>query len=479
MARPGVEVTLLDTPGAVSIASDTGTWFITGLTDRGPAASPQQIISINDFIATFGNRQTYSPLYDVLDLFFREGGNQAYVSRVVGPGATIGTKTLLDAVASVSLIVNANGPGAWSANYKIGVVSGVTAGTYNLNVYATDGITILETSGDLPDQQSAVDWSKGSNYVRVVLGVSTQNPANVAPAALSAGTDDRNNVTDTQWQTAQDTFTMDFGPGQVSQPGRTSTTAFSQLTAHAANNKRVAVLDLANTATVSTLTAAAASAPSRFAAAFAPWIVVPGLVANTFRTVPPSGLIAGLIARNDPVLGVNHPSAGNAGQSYFAVGLSQPPWIDSDRQTLNQGGVNVVRPMFGGVRVYGWRSLTNPNTDQNWIDFANARLYMSMCADLGEVGENYMFEEIDGQNGQTVNGLHDGLAGVMMGYFNTGQLFGDSADQTFFVDTGATVNTLQTLANLELHAIVYVKMAPFAEWIPIQVVKRQVTQTIT
>jgi hypothetical protein len=53
-----------------------------------------------------------------------------------------------------------------------------------------------------------------------------------------------------------------------------------------------------------------------------------------------------------------------------------------------------------------------------------------------------------------------------------------NTNNAFTVDTGPAVNTLQTLANLELHAACRVKMSPFAEWVQIQVVKRSITQPL-
>lgn len=477
MARPGVVVSLRETPGALSFPTDTGNWFVIGTTERGPSYTPMAISSLAEFVTAFGDRQSYSVLYDALETFFREGGYRAYISRVVGPAATSGFKNLVDNVAAVSLIVTAAGPGAWSANYKVAVVAGTAAGSYKIQI--TDASNnVLEDSGDLLDQNAAVYWSRLSNYVRITLGASALNPITAAAAALSAGNDDRASITDTQWQTAQDSFGSNLGPGQVSQPGRTSTAAYTALKAHAEANNRVALLDFPNTATVATLQSSATSITSRFCAGFAPWVVIPGTTLGSLRTVPPSALIAGLLARNDDRYGTNHPAAGQAGQANYVTDLSQVDWTDANRQTLNTSGVNVIRRMFGGIRVYGWRSMVNATTDANWLDFANARLFMFLQAELAVAGENFMFEEIDGQNGRTINAFHDAIVGVLQPHFVSGELFGSTAEEAYFVDTGNGVNTLTRLENLELHAIVNVRMSPFAEWIQIEVVKRRVTEGV-
>src|SRR5215831_2953000 len=434
-SRPGVAVSILEIPSPVSVPLDTGTWFSLGLTDRGPANTPTLIQSLDQFNTAFGTRQSYSVLYDAVETFFRESGAQVYISRVVGPGATVGTHPLNDAGAAVSLNVNAIGPGAWSANYKVAVVSGVAGGSYQLQITDINNV-VLEQSGDLLDQGSAVTWSQYSNYVRITLGVSTNIPALAAPAALSAGNDDRSNVADAQWQTALDACSASLGPGQVSQPGRTSSTAYNQLTGHAQNNNRVALLDLPNSGTVATLVGAASGITSRFAAAFCPWVIIPGITTGTTRTVPPCALIAGLLGRNDPALGSNMPAAGNNGQAQYCTDLSQPDWNDASRTQLNASACNVIRRMFGGIRNYGWRSLVNPTTDPSWVDFGNARLFMDLSAELDGIGENFIFQELDGQNGVTINSFHSALAGNLLNHYNAGDLFGDTPDQAFTVDTG-------------------------------------------
>lgn len=473
MPRPGVDVSLLNVPGTVSVETDSGVWFVVGQTERGPTG-PRRITSLNDYANIFGARVSYSVLYDALETYFREGGAVAWISRVVGPAATTGTVNLLDSGAAVSLVAKSDGPGAWSSSYKIQVLAGSATGLFVIRILDTNNV-VLEDSGDLPTNDAAVAWSNYSNYVTLTLGASANNPAVAAAVAFPAGNDDRNNITDAQWQTALDAFGTTLGPGQVSEPGRTTTTAFTQLTGHAETHNRVALLDMPNVPTAATLIAI--TNKSRFAAKFAPWVVVPGLTFGTIRTVPPSALIAGLCARNDASFGANTPSAGNNGVSLFATDLSQPDWNDTDRASLNNAGVNVIR-RYLGIRNYGWRSAADPVADKNWLPFNNSRLYIALTAELNAVGENYVFAEVDGINGSAINGLHGACAGVMKEHYDLGELFGDQPDEAFVVDTGSEVNTPTTIANLELHAIVYTRMAPFGEWVQIQISKRPVTESL-
>ena len=126
---------------------------------------------------------------------------------------------------------------------------------------------------------------------------------------------------------------------------------------------------------------------------------------------------------NDHLSGPDTASAGNNGQSVFALDLTQPDWNDSDRGTLNSNGINVIRRMFGGIRNYGWRSQANPNTDSNWLSFANGRLYMGIAAELRQAGENYVFSTIDGQLGQTIQSFKESLISVLSAHWRKGELF--------------------------------------------------------
>lgn len=478
--RPGVNVTLRSTPPSRSAPTDTGVAFATGTSDLGPAYKPTAVRSMADFERIFGLRQTYSVLYDAIDLFFREGGNLVYISRVVGPAAVIASKNLLDAGAGISLVVTAIGAGATPNGYRVGVRAGSAGGTFVLFVQDAT-LTEVETSPDLVNQAAAVLWAKNSNYIRVALGVTALNPAVVAAAVLTGGTDDRTNIVDAQWQTALDAITPDFGPGQVMAPGRTTDPGHLQLVAHAAANRRVALLDAPDTATVATLQASAIGARNgsqRFAAMFAPWVIAPGVVAGTTRSIPPSALVAGCLARNDASLfGTADPAAGDLGISLYATDLTQPPFTDAQRGTLNTSGINVIRSMFNSIRIYGWRSLVDPLVESLWLSFGHARLYMAIAARGAVLSEAFEFDKIDGQ-GRKIAEFNGVLSGMLLDFYNNGDLYGATAADAFSVDTSAAVNTALTLANNELHAVLNVKMAPFAEMVQIEIVKRAITEVI-
>jgi phage tail sheath protein FI len=480
--RPGILVAQRSSPPPRSAPTDTGVWNVVGLTDAGPSTYPVLISSMSDYERIFGARVSYSVLYDALDVYFREGGARAYVSRVVGPAATTGSKNMLDAGAAISLVASALGPGAGSANISVGVRAGVGAGTFVIFVIV--GGVEVETSPDLEDVNAAVLWGMNSSYIRITLGASANDPAVVAAGALSAGADDRASITDTHWQAGLDRLSADLGTGQVSAPGQSTTARHLQLLDHAYTHRRAAILDAPDTGTSATLTALAAATRAggtyeKYGALFAPWLVAPGVVPGTTRSVPPSALVAGLVAKNDAAgLGAVTPAAGDQGESDYITDITQPGWSDSVRNTLNTAGVNIVRRMFGAIRVYGWRSLVDPVTELSWLSFGHARLYMSIAADGASIAEGFLFDRIDGQ-GKKLSEFGGALVGMLMDYYRAGDLYGATPEEAFFVDVGNQVNTPTTLSLNELHAVLNVKMSPFAEFVQIDIVKRAITEGVS
>jgi phage tail sheath protein FI len=478
--RPGVRINQRTTPPTRTIPTDSSVWLVAGLTDAGPV-TPLLIRSMADYERYYGLRTSYSVLYDALELYFREGGSKAYVSRVVGPAAVVASKNLLDAGAGISLVVKGLGPGAFYNTVKVGVRAGGAGGTFIVFVQDLNNVEV-ETSPDLASQQAAILWSAGSAFIRITLGATALAPAVVAAAVLAGGTDDRTNIVDANWQTALDALGPDLGVGQISAPGRTTDTGHLQVLAHASAKYRTAVLDAPDTPTVGTLqasTAAKRAGNQRFGGMFWPWVIIPGVLAGTTRSVPPSALIAGMLSRNDARgMGVNKAAAGDDGVSNFVTDLSQPAVADSVRQTLNDSSVNVIRRLFNTVRNYGWRSLVDPVVDPDWRDFGNSRLYMAIAGDGMAIAEGFVFDKIDGQ-GKTIAAFAGALTGMLQNYWNNQDLYGASAAEAFYVDVGGTVNTPTTIAAGELHAVLNVKMSPSAEYVEISIYKKPISEGVT
>lgn len=487
LPRPGSVVRNRTAPPAKTVPTDVGTAFWTGITDRGPLV-PVAIRSLQDFTDTFGDRQTYSVLYDSVEYFFKENGSLLWLSRVVGPAAAIASLNLLDSGAGTSLVVKAKGPGAY-ANGSTGGLKITVTGTGPFVISVKEGSTVVETSPSLADQAAAVDWARtNSKYIDISLGATALLPVAVADANLAGGDDDRASITDAQWVAAQNRFPSDLGPGQICQVGRTTDQAHADMLSHAKANNRWAVCDLPDSATYSTLkTSALAKRTSdgKYGFGFGPWVVVPGLIPGTTRLVPPSVFVCAKIAQNAAAgKSPNAPSAGNPeGILINAIGLSQPAYdsgsgVDVTRDDMYSAGVNLIVYRYGVFQLFGWRSFVDPaGSDVDWLNAGNGRLAMAIQAKASAIAENYILKEIDGQ-GRLLAQFKGDLIGMLKPYWEMGSLYGATPEDAFAVDVGPNVNTPATIANRELHAVISVRMSQDAEIVLIDISKIPTDQNI-
>lgn len=477
--RPGVNFEIRDTPPTRIAPTDTGVWFISGLTEKGDSDEAHLVTSLSDAESKLGARVSYGSVYDALDVFFREGGSRAYVSRVVGPAAIKAFVNLNDSVPAVTLKVQANAPGDWGNALNVQVVAGGVGGTFVL-VISHDVLGELERSPDLVDKAAAFAWAVNSDWIELVDGVGTGDPVVVAATGLATGTDDRASITDTQWTNSLLRFTRDLGPGQVSFPGRTTVNAHLALQAHALANNRIAILDAPNVAVKATLLTSldGVRGNGKWSGMFWPWDTVPGVVDATDRVIAPSARVAGNIARVDASGSPNTPAAGENGQARYANGLSQVAFSDADREELNLEGLNVSIVKYGGVRTYGWRTTVDQLVEPNWVNLGNSRLVMEIAARADGIGEGFLFDEIDGQ-GILTGAFGAALTAMLMEYWTVGSLYGVSPTEAFIVDVGPDVNTPVTIGNLELRAVIAIRPSPFAEMITFEIVKTPVTQNLT
>lgn len=486
MSAPGVQIIQRDSPPARTAPTDTGVWFLAGITERGPT-TPTLVTSLAKYAATFGDRVSYGIVYDALDVFFKEGGGSAYVARVVGPSPVAATVTLVDGAGSPvnALVVTANSYGDWGNSLNIAVLAGDNGGEFKLQVsHDVDGI--LETSPSLVDQAAAFAWAANSSWITLAASTSSADPAVVAARSLVGGTDDHGSITDTHWKAALTRCTRDLGPGQVSMPGRTTTQANTDTLDHAATHNRIAILDGADTATIATLKTAAAAQTANAAngGLFAPWVKVPGntATANLPRTVPPSAVVAGIIGRNDGAgISPNKPSAGKLlGRSRYAIGLTQPAWTDTDggeRDQLNEAGVNVIRQLYGVTTVYGYRTLADSVTDPNHVGLNNVRLDMRITAECEVILEDYVFDEIDGR-GFLFSKVGGRLGGVLNAWWVAGSLYGDTSEEAYSVDLGPDVNTPETIVARQLRAAVGIKRSEMAEQVILELVTVGIAESV-
>lgn len=482
MPAPGSEVVERQSPPSRSTPIQSGSWFIAGLADRGPTEAVT-VRNLAQFSERFGEFVSYGSLYSAADVFFREGGSVLNVTRVVGPAAVKATVTIKNGAAENTMKVTARNAGEWGNSLKFKVIAG-TGEAYFYQVL--EGAVIKEASPELANNAAAVAWAKVNSKLITLEELKATKPA-VAESALATGADDRASILDAHWETAINTsFPKSMGPGQISMPGRTTEAAYKAQLNHAVERNRIALLDSADTPTKATHIANAAIGRNLSKAAgskgglFANWYVVPGLATGTVRTVPPSCVEAGILGRlASEGYSPNKPGAGEKyGQSRYALELTQPAWTETEREELNNAGVNVaLMKSINSTNVavtMGFRTMVDPATNPTWLLLSNARLYMEIAAKAGVIADRYVFEEIDGK-GIVFGKLQGELTGMLLPYF-PGSLYGESFSDAALVNTGPQVNTPQTISERQINAIIELKMNPFGETVKIYVSKVATTE---
>ena len=465
-----------------------------GITGRGNAADARTPIrSLSEWVAKFGVRADSPFLYDAAEFYFKEGGRQIFTSRTFGPAPVEATINIFDQAGSVdpgdiALVATAKSPGAWANTMRYAILAGDAGGEFKIQLTDTADSSVDETSPSLVDRAAAVAWATAeSDLIDLTLGASNEDPRVVAASGttqFAGGTDDSGSATDATWLAAVNQFTRDLGPGQITFPGMTTAARHAQIINHAQTYNRVGILDAPDTGTKATLLAVEAGITAgnanskRFGALFAPWVVVPGLTSGTTRTVPPSAIVAGIMSRNDGRgVGSNQPSAGALGESITALSLSQTAFSDADREDLNEANVNLLRELYGGIRIYGYRTLTDPTTDAIWVNLANVRLFMEITAKGDAIGERFVFRQLDGRR-HTCSEYGGELTSMLLPYWEAGALYGDSPNNAFFVDVGESVNTDVSMAAGYLKASIRLKLSEFAEEVVLDLVKSRSTETI-
>jgi len=192
---------------------------------------------------------------------------------------------------------------------------------------------------------------------------------------------------------------------------------------------------------------------SAFATMYYPWIKVEnplGSGASAEIAIPPSGHVAGVWARTDETRGVWKAPANDTIRGVLDVERSV---TQTEQGFLNPIGVNAIRP-FGtrGIRIWGARTLAS---DTDW-QYVNVRRLFNMVESTILEGTQWAVFE---PNDVTLwEGVKRTLTGYLHGLWQSGALFGSTADQAFFVRCDETTNTPESIDAGRL--IVEVGLAP-------------------
>lgn len=473
---PGVVVsTIARGGGSTALTENSGQFFVAGMAQRGPTGTAVLVRGIADFEGVYGDRTAYSYLHDTVKTFFEEGGEQAYISRVVGPAATSGFVVVRDRAGSPTdtLRFEAASAGAWSSDLKVVVSDGNTAGT--VRVIVNLGTQQVESFNNLASPAAVASAFQDSLFVKVTdlgsVSAAPQNLPAVGTYSITAGVDDRAAVTAAQYATALDAFVLGYGSGAVSIPGM-GVAVHTALIDHARENRRIALLSHDVTASIAELSSVAGNLNSDAAGLFAPWVRVSDGAGGT-RPIPPEGFAAGARARAHQQFGAWRVPAGAVAISSSLSG-TEVEYTGAEANRLDEAKVSVIRRISNTTRLYGWRSLSQDVSNFGYLNGRDLLNYLTVRAEA-EL-EQFVFAPVDGK-GQLLAQMEGVLTGIVEPIRNAGGLYenyddaGELIDPGYLIETGSSINSTASLARNEVKARMSVRVSPNAALVNLTIVK--------
>ncbi len=255
----------------------------------------------------------------------------------------------------------------------------------------------------------------------------------------------------------------DNGPGQrtglkcfeevdeiaiLAAPGCTSPAVQDALLTHCETRKdRFAILD-----SPETITGGVDRLPkprdSKYGAYYFPWIqVYDPEKGNVF--VPPSGHIAGVYSRVDSERGVHKAPANELVRG--ALGLKYNV-SKGEQDLLNPKGINAIRTMSGGIRIWGARTLSS---DPSWKYVNVRRLFIMVESSIERATQWVVFEPNDHRLWKRVTRT---ISSFLTLLWRNGALMGTSPEQAFYVKCDEETNPSEVVDAGQL--VVEIGLAP-------------------
>jgi phage tail sheath protein FI len=484
---PGVVIsTAVRTGPSATTVRESSQLFVVGKAARGPVDEAVLVESIADFEAMFGGYLSGSYLHPTVETFFEEGGTQCYIARTIGASATSGTLELDNSSAAAVLTIDANGPGAWSADVDVEVVEVIAGTSFKVNLYY-DNALVYSTGTVTSAAQAAGRINLSAVATQYVTATATDGattlPVAIAATALSTGVAGSSVVVG-DYVDSLDLFNGALGSGAVTCPEISNSTMHDALIAHANTNSRIAILHDVEGATIaavkSTAIALQGGDNAEHAALYFPWIEVPTTVNGVSRFIPPVGYVAAKRATAHNQTGSHVPAAGLLSASRFVTGVKTD--IDkANGDSLDDSSVNAIRIIQNSVRIYGARSLSSD--DENFRYITAQDTVNHVVIEAGRSLEDLVFSTIDGRN-TIFSAIESRLIAILSPLRDIGALFeaydanGRKIDSGFTVRCDAKLNPVSQLAGGTVKAKVGLRVSSVGDKIEVDIIKSNLTASV-
>lgn len=232
----------------------------------------------------------------------------------------------------------------------------------------------------------------------------------------------------------------------------------NQIVAHAERMRyRFAVLDSGDGLDLAKVRAMRAGYDSKNAAFYYPWLGVLDPITGQEISLPPSGFVCGIYARNDARGDIAKAPANEAVQ--LAIGLERQ-LNDAQQQALNAAGINCFRVLPGdGIRLWGARTVSS---DPEW-KYVNLRRYFTYLEKSIDRGTQWAVFE---PNGEALWAkVRRAVDDFLLNEWRSGALQGDKPDKAFFVRCDRSTMDQNDLDNGRLVCLVGVAPLRPAEFV--------------
>lgn len=475
--RPGVYVTetFLPTPVPESSPSLAAGAMIAQLPSG--LTGPTLITSWFQFTRLFGPMRRDYPATFAANSFFRSGGRELFVTRVIREDAARADVDLIASDGESAYITfEAKSPGAYGNDIRIRLTP-TPAGKHNIEVLQEFGLPGEDSDDLVVESYRNVDLTRNnteivdmlnvrSRYIRAIWPASEDElslPTSLSILTLSGGTDGTT-AADLTWSDAIESLRTTGRQLVVFSPGMTDLDVIAEMIAFAEDTSSFVVLDTeADIEPDTAITFAENVADSvsfvgttqsaTYAAVYYPHLWMPDSTSRSrdaIVKVAPSGSVAGMILGTDVTVGPFKAPAGIRATLNGAVAIERE-LTSQDLDALNNDTVpvNAIRVLPGtGPVVMGARTLDQAFSSR----YVNIRRSMSFLnREMKRLLEFALFENNDSRLWERIRTT---LGVYLTTYWQAGGLRGASPEQAFYIkvdrENNPPVDTQNGIVNVEV-----------------------------
>jgi len=404
LTYPGVYIEEIPSGVRTITGVATSITAFVGWAPKGPTDRAELVLSWSDYARTFGGLDNRSLLGYSVNQFFGNGGQRAYIVRLVTLGSETADDNAVTAEVTLgadatALTIRAKNYGIWGNNYSIVKKKHPDdAARFSLTVYShtSDPAVPVESFANLSmlkrDSRYVVNVLKDESDLVDALDITAPEPTppedtNPGDAKLAGGRDGKPLVPNQQ-DGAFEKALLPEPPGDdqpeavrggvyllervdlfnlLCVPAETTETTIQTLQEFCHAHRAFLIADCNQNATFKALRDHPPNITSGSnainAAFYFPWLQAPDpLQQGRSREFPPCGFIAGIYARTDSTRGVWKAPAGTEASVTGVLGPTKPLTND-ENGVLNPQAFNCIRkfPVYGTV---SWGARTLQGNDE-------------------------------------------------------------------------------------------------------------------